>query len=352
MAIPKHVLIAPIGQSLEQVLQNTSFSKLFVLTDENTAAHCYPLISSILPAEHLHFSVPAGEEHKTLQTCSSIWSQMTSAGLDRQALVINLGGGVITDMGGFCAATYKRGVRFINIPTTLLSQVDASVGGKLGVDFEGYKNHIGLFGEPEAVLADPVFLKTLSPRELRSGYAEVVKHALIADAGYWQKLLEQEQWQELDWQNIISHSIGVKGDVVLQDPTEKGLRKILNFGHTLGHALESYRLEGSAEQRLLHGEAIAAGMICEAWLSAQKCGLSEESLKEIARYISSVWPETMAKPEDIPAILGRLEQDKKNEGKQVLFSLLKAPGESVYNIAVQQAEARQALAWYIKKGWQ
>jgi 3-dehydroquinate synthase len=352
MAIPKHVLIAPIRHTLEQVLQNTSFSRLFVLTDENTAAHCYPLISNILPAEHLHMSVPAGEEHKTLQTCSSIWSQLTSAGLDRQALVINLGGGVITDMGGFCAATYKRGVRFVNIPTTLLSQVDASVGGKLGVDFEGYKNHIGLFGEPEAVLVDPVFLKTLPQRELRSGYAEVVKHALIADTSYWQKLQEQEQWQELDWQSIISHSIGVKGAVVSQDPTEKGLRKILNFGHTLGHALESYRLEGHTDQRLLHGEAIAAGMICEAWLSAQKSELSEKDLVEIARYISSVWPEPMAKPEDIPSILARLDQDKKNEGKQVLFSLLKAPGESVYNIAVQQAEARQALEWYIKKGWQ
>ncbi|AHM61876.1 3-dehydroquinate synthase [Flammeovirgaceae bacterium 311] len=352
MAIPKNVLIEPIGHVLEQTLQNTSFSKLVVLTDENTAAHCYPLISKILPAGHLHISVPAGEEYKTLQTCISIWSEMTSAGLDRQALVVNLGGGVITDMGGFCAATYKRGIRFINIPTTLLSQVDASVGGKLGVDFEGYKNHIGLFGEPEAVLVDPVFLNTLPQRELRSGYAEVVKHALIADVKHWHKLMEQERWQELDWHSIISHSIAVKGKVVAQDPTEKGLRKILNFGHTLGHALESYRLEGSKAQQLLHGEAIAAGMLCEAWLSTKKSGLPEKDLNKIARYLSTVWPQPMAKLEDIPPILTRLEQDKKNEGRQVLFSLLKAPGESVYNVAVQQAEARQALEWYIKKGWQ
>ena len=352
MSIPENVHIAPVIPTLKQLLQSISYSRLVVLTDENTAEHCYPLLEQLLPAGHLHISVPAGEEHKHLQTCTHIWEAMTSDGLDRQALFLNLGGGVITDMGGFCAATYKRGIRFINIPTTLLSQVDASVGGKLGIDFKGYKNHIGLFGEPEAVLVDPVFLKTLPQQELRSGYAEVVKHALIADAENWHKLVQQPNWQDLNWQTVIQHSIGIKGVVVAQDPTEKGLRKILNYGHTLGHALESYRLEQGEGQRLLHGEAIAAGMICEAWLSVQKCGLAASDCSSIARYISQVWPEPMVATEDIPHILERLDQDKKNEGKKVLYSLLEAPGKAVFNVAVEEADARQALEWYIKKGWQ
>lgn len=351
MSIPKNVQIGTISQLLPTLLRNLSYSRLVVLTDSHTAIHCYPLIATLLPANHLHISVPAGEVHKILDTCSRIWSAVTQAGLDRQGLLLNLGGGVITDMGGFCAATYKRGVRFINVPTTLLSQVDASVGGKLGVDFEGYKNHIGLFAEPEAVLVDANFLKTLPLQELRSGYAEVVKHALIADAESWQKLSREENWQELDWAGIIEHSIGIKGRVVAQDPTEKGLRKILNFGHTLGHALESYRLEHHEKTPLLHGEAIAAGMVCEAWLSHQKCGLNADQLNHIAQYISQVWPEPMVETSEIPQILERLEQDKKNEGKQLLFSLLPAIGKATYNIAVLEREAREALEWYIKKGW-
>lgn len=352
MSIPKNVLIEPVGHVLKHLLHTLSYSKLVVLTDEHTAQYCYPLIQEMLPQDHLHITVPAGEEHKTLKTCTRIWSTMTEEGLDRQALFLNLGGGVITDMGGFCAATYKRGIRFINVPTTLLSQVDASVGGKLGIDFQGYKNHIGLFGEPEAVLVDAVFLTTLPLRELRSGYAEVVKHALIADGENWQKLVKQSNWRALDWHMTISHSISIKGAVVAQDPTEKGLRKILNFGHTLGHALESYRLEKAEADRLLHGEAIAAGMICEAWLSWKKSGLAEEDLLGISRYISNVWTEDMATADDIPYILERLDHDKKNEGNQLLFSLLQNAGRAVYNIPVQQQEAREALEWYIKKGWQ
>lgn len=351
MSIPKNVQLGPISRLLPALLSNLSYSRLVVLTDSNTALHCYPEVASLLPTDHLHISVPAGEVYKTLHTCSSIWSALTKAGLDRQALVINLGGGVITDMGGFCTATYKRGVRFINVPTTLLSQVDASVGGKLGVDFEGYKNHIGLFAEPEAVLVDAGFLKTLPQQELRSGYAEVVKHALIADADSWQKLSHKQDWQALDWAGIIEHSIAIKGNVVATDPLEKGLRKILNFGHTLGHALESYRLEHKEKAPLLHGEAIAAGMICEAWLSHQKCGLGTDQLNHIAQYISQVWPEPMVATSEIPQILERLEQDKKNRGKQLLFSLLPAIGAAVYDIAVLEWEAREALEWYIKKGW-
>jgi 3-dehydroquinate synthase len=349
MNLPENVLLEPVLPTLRHLLSSTPHSRLVVLTDSNTTRHCFPLLQEVLPADHLHLSVPAGEEHKTLETCVQIWSAMTEAGLDRKALLLNLGGGVITDMGGFCAATYKRGIRFINIPTTLLAQVDASLGGKLGIDFRGYKNHIGLFGEPLAVVVDSHFLKTLPERERRSGYAEVVKHALIADAEQWQ-LLQQHPWQEHSWQRIISHSIGIKSVVVAQDPREQGLRKILNFGHTLGHALESHKLE-PAESRLLHGEAIAVGMICETWLSWQKTGLPEGEARAIARYISAVWPEPMLGEDDLEPILNRLQHDKKNEGRQVLYSLLKHTGEAVYNIAVSREEAKKALQWYIKKGW-
>jgi 3-dehydroquinate synthase len=350
MSLPEHILMEPVLPTLRHLLSSTPHSRLVVLTDSNTARHCYPLLQEVLPADHLHLSVPAGEEHKTLETCIKIWSAMTEANLDRKALMLNLGGGVITDMGGFCAATYKRGIRFINLPTTLLAQVDASIGGKLGIDFRGYKNHIGLFGEPLAVVVDAHFLKTLPQRELRSGYAEVVKHALIADADQWH-LLQHKAWQEHPWQKMIAHSIAIKAVVVAQDPRERGLRKILNFGHTLGHALESHKLE-PAESRLLHGEAIAAGMICEAWLSWQKSGLPEGEARAIARYISSIWPEPMAAEADIEPILNRLQHDKKNEDRQVLYSLLKHSGEAVYNIAVSREEAKKALEWYIKKGWQ
>ncbi|EMR02090.1 3-dehydroquinate synthase [Cesiribacter andamanensis] len=348
--LPEHVLLEPVVPTLRHLL-SAPYSRLAVLTDTNTALHCYPLLREALPADHLHICVPAGEEHKILETCITIWQAMTQAGLDRKALMLNLGGGVITDMGGFCAATYKRGIRFINLPTTLLAQVDASIGGKLGIDFEGYKNHIGLFDDAEAVVIDPHFLKTLPERERRSGYAEVVKHALIADREQWEAL-QQQPWQELGWRSIIEHSIGIKAMIVARDPLERGLRKILNFGHTLGHALESYRLEQTPEKRLLHGEAIAAGMICESWLSWKKAGLPEAERNTIARYLSSVWPEPMVLEEEIPAVLDRLPQDKKNEGQQVLYSLLQQAGEASYNCAASQDEARQALEWYIKKGWQ
>lgn len=338
----------PAAQALADLLQEENFSKIALLTDEHTSRHCLPRIRQVLPENCTSIEVRSGEENKTLQSCAHIWEELTLAGFDRKGLLINLGGGVLTDMGGFCAATYKRGIRFINIPTTLLSQVDASVGGKLGIDFMSYKNHIGLFQEPEAVLIDAGFLETLSLKELRSGYAEVVKHALIANAGHWDKL-QQTHWQQHPWQEIIRHSIAIKQQVVSQDPTEQGLRKILNFGHTVGHAVESYFLEHGP--KLLHGEAVALGMLCEAWLSTQKAGLSLQELRHIGRYISEVWQLPTIPEEAFHTLTALALQDKKNEKGIIKCTLLARIGQAVYDQPVSKTDIADALRWYNKKGW-
>ena len=311
------IFSSDIRATLAEILRARQFSKLVVLTDSNTHQFCLPLVQEVVPPTTVFISVPAGEQHKTLETCSIIWGQMTEAVLDRQALVINLGGGVIGDMGGFCASVYKRGIPFITIPTTLLSQVDASVGGKLGIDFLGFKNHLGVFQLPEAVLIASEFLATLPQRELRSGYAEVIKHGLIRDATYF-RALPSTNWQKQDWARIIRHSIEIKKAVVQVDPKESGLRKILNFGHTIGHAIESFYLTRS--QPLLHGEAIAIGMIAEGFLSFEKIGFSFEELNEMSTMLLTIFGKVELDPNDCDRLVELCAQDKKM--KEVPSSLL------------------------------
>ncbi|MEP2509537.1 MAG: 3-dehydroquinate synthase, partial [Reichenbachiella sp.] len=268
------------------------------------------------------------------------------AGFDRKGLVINLGGGVIGDMGGFVASTYKRGMDFLNIPTTLLSQVDASVGGKLGVDFHGFKNHIGLFAEPQNVLIDTSFYGTLPEREVRSGFAEVIKHGLIYDKSYWEKV-KLVDLKTADWTNLVTRSIEIKKEVVSEDPFESGLRKILNFGHTLGHAIESHFLD-KGEQRLLHGEAIAAGMICEAYLSQKFTGLSTDELEEIVSYLIEIYEPVAVDKSLFDEIIGLTLQDKKNEGGSVQFSLLKTIGACQVNVPISAPDMLDAM-FYLNK---
>ncbi|WP_296701676.1 3-dehydroquinate synthase [Algoriphagus sp.] len=332
-----------IALDLEKVLASISFSKLFVLTDQNTQKHCLPKLQSILPSGTTYFTVAAGEKNKNLSTCAEIWSAMTAASLDRKALFINIGGGVIGDMGGFCASIYKRGIRFINIPTTLLSQVDASVGGKLGVDFEGLKNHLGTFNEPEAVMISTEFLETLPHEELRSGYAEIIKHGLIRDKAYFENL-KIEGWEKQSWIKLIQHSVGIKKQVVLADPKEAGLRKILNFGHTVGHAFESHFLDGP--HHLLHGEAIAIGMICEAYLSQRKLNLNQAELDRINKTFLSIYGRFSFSDSDLDPIIDLCLQDKKNEGAVLMFSLLEKIGDCTYNIPVSRNEIKEAIHYY------
>ncbi len=330
-------------EDLKKLLGQINFSRLFLLVDSNTALHCQPLIKEALPESTYILQVLPGEKHKTIETCMEIWAGMTNAGLDRKALVINLGGGVLGDMGGFCASIYKRGIRFITIPTTLLSQVDASVGGKLGVDFEGLKNHLGVFNEPETVLISSNFLSTLPEKEMRSGFAEIIKHGLIQDKAYFENL-NLADWKNSNWNQLIQHSIAIKSKVVEADPKEAGLRKILNFGHTIGHAFETYYLDG--KKHLLHGEAIAAGMICEAWLSNQKAGLSQEELIKIEKTFFSIYGKINIEEAEINPILDFCIQDKKNEGNSLLFSLLNKIGDCQYNIPISREEIRNAILYY------
>ena len=337
-----NVFIQPLEETLPALIRQ--YSKIAVLVDENTKKYCYPLLQPLLPTHSL-IEIPSGEEHKHIQTCLHIWEVLTEEEFDRKSLLINLGGGVIGDMGGFCAATYKRGISFIQIPTTLLAQVDASVGGKLGIDFLGLKNHIGVFQEPKSVLIDASFLKTLTRRELRSGFAEVIKHCLIADHIAWENLIQREIDQQ-NWQEIITHSVKIKNEVVEADPKENGLRKILNFGHTVGHAVETFFINKDVKKRLLHGEAIAVGMICESWLAFKKGFISMSDLKTIESYLLHTFGKVIIEEKDFDDIKSNTLQDKKNEKGLIMCSLLEKIGQANYDIITGQEEIRESLAYY------
>jgi len=330
-----------IGQPLNDVLGQKKYSKIGVLVDTNSENFCLPLIRNEIPDVEI-LRVEAGEKFKTLETCQSIWEQLTQKGFDRHSVLIVLGGGVLGDMGGFCASTFKRGIDFILIPTTLLSQVDASVGGKLGIDFMGFKNHIGLFREPTATLISSNFLSTLPKRELRSGYAEVIKHSLIADHAKWNSLSKMGL-DDQDWEDLIDFSFQFKSGIAETDPYEGGIRKILNFGHTIGHAVESCCLKTSAP--LFHGEAIAVGMVAESHISFQKGMLNESDLSEVSGYIKGIFGMEKNLP-STEAILEWVTQDKKNKGNKVLMALLEGVGHAVWDVEVNENEIRSSLDYY------
>lgn len=341
--LPSNIEITEdVAKAIENFMSNNKYQKVGVLVDSNTAIHCYPFIESSLP-DHFVINIASGERHKDLNTCNGIWEEMTDHQMDRKSLLINLGGGVIGDMGGFCAATYKRGLNFVNIPTTLLSQVDASIGGKLGVDFQGFKNHIGVFKEPQQVLICSDFLNTLPSSELRSGFAEVIKHALIYDMQYW-NVIKNLSWELQPWNDHIYHSVSTKHQIVTQDPQESDIRKILNFGHTIGHAIERHYLH--EPEPLLHGEAVAIGMICESFLSTKKEGLSNHHLKEINNFILNIFGKTEIPTEELNAIAKNALQDKKNKGGQIICTLLKNIGQATYNTAISLQEVEEGLDYY------
>ena len=248
-------------KELNTYLEASNFSKIFILVDTNTHLHCLPKFLANIRAEIALeiIEMEAGEIHKTLDTCTQIWHSLSDLDGDRKSLIINLGGGVVTDLGGFVASTFKRGVSFVNVPTSLLAMVDASVGGKTGVDLGTIKNQIGVINFSDMVLVDPSFLETLPKEEMRSGLAEMLKHGLIKNADYWNRLCDLKALNISDLEGLIHESITLKNEVVKRDPNEQGERKQLNYGHTLGHAIESYCLDNDALKTLLHGEAIAAG---------------------------------------------------------------------------------------------
>src|SRR3970040_2494442 len=259
-------------EALNLHLKGNKYSNLFIIVDSNTNEFCLqkflPLIETDLTIEIIEFE--NGEENKNIETCVQIWNVLTELGADRKTLIINLGGGVVTDLGGFVSSTFKRGLDFIHVPTTLLSMVDASVGGKNGVDLGNLKNQIGVINTPNMVIIDTQYLETLPQNEMRSGLAEMLKHGLIYDKAYWEQFLDLKAIDFADFDELIYRSVAIKNEIVSQDPTEKNIPKSLNFGHTLGNAIESYFLENENKTTLLHGEAIAVGMILESYISLDK----------------------------------------------------------------------------------
>jgi 3-dehydroquinate synthase len=324
---------------LKSFFGNKTYSQVVVLTDRNTGIHCYPAIRPDIPPHEI-IEIEPGETYKNIDTCQLIWQRMTDLRLDRHSLVVVLGGGVLGDMGGFCAATYKRGIDFVLLPTTLLAQVDASVGGKLAIDFNGIKNHIGVFQMPVSTLICPEFLKTLPFRELRSGFAEVIKHCIISDRKMWDVIRKKDVAGQ-DWQTVIRHSVDFKTQVVTEDPKEKGRRKILNFGHTVGHALETYFLE--TDSRLYHGEAIAAGMIAESYIARQKGLITSEEESQITGYLKSVYGQIKA-PND-PEIIEIMSQDKKNKGNKILMALPQGIGNAIWDVEVNEEQVIESLSF-------
>jgi len=333
---------------LQELLVRGSYSVVFVISDTNTSHHCLPHflshVATEVPIEIIE--IEPGEENKSIDTCIQVWHALTDLSADRKSLIINLGGGVVTDLGGFVASTFKRGMDFINVPTSLLAMVDASIGGKTGVDLDNLKNQVGVINNPKAVLIDTLFLDTLPSEEMRSGLAEMLKHGLIADRGYWNNLIDLSDLTTDDFGELIRRSVEIKNRIVLQDPNEKGLRKLLNFGHTMGHAIESYFLESQDKKTLLHGEAVAIGMILESYFSLEKKMLTPEEYREIKSVIEAVFSKVTFTHDDIQAVAKLLIHDKKNEFGAIGFVLLEGIGKAAINQSVENALIYKAFEDY------
>ena len=303
------------------LIRNNNYSSIFILVDDNTLMHCYPRFMQLLETNKTIevIQIDAGEIHKNIETCVGVWNAMTELGADRKSLLITLGGGVITDLGGFVASTFKRGIDFVNIPTTLLSMVDASVGGKTGVDLGVLKNQIGLFANPEMIVLDPEYLHTVTPREIRSGSAEIIKYGMTHDIRLFNEIKDNPELNIID---LIHRSIEIKNEVVLEDPKEKNVRKVLNWGHTIGHGVESFFLESDHKENLTHGEAIAIGMVCEAYISSEILGFPKDKLQEIKNAIHTIYDKIEILEDDFSSIMELMKHDKKNIGGEINFVLL------------------------------
>ncbi|MDL2256223.1 3-dehydroquinate synthase, partial [Parabacteroides sp. OttesenSCG-928-K15] len=325
------IIVKDLQSELTEYLSSLTYNKLFVLTDVNTKENCLPLLQDV-PAvkEATLITVNAGDTYKELEQLAFIWKTLSDKGASRDSLLINLGGGMITDMGGFAGATFKRGIRTINIPTTLMASVDAAVGGKTGINFNGLKNEIGSFYPPLCVFIDSAFLQTLDRDNILSGYAEMIKHALISS----ESLLTQILLFDLNCplsvvhcplSEMVAQSVAVKEEIVRQDPNEKGIRKALNLGHTVGHAFES--LSFQKNQPLLHGHAVIAGIVCELYLSYKLCGFPMERLRQTVNYIKAYYPAFFYDCKDYESLYAFMTHDKKNEAGIINFTLLANVGD-------------------------
>ena len=339
-----------INEELATAISECEHDKIFVLTDENTERLCWPLIKDFFCLRKASLIViKAGDTHKNLESISHVWSELQRMGSTRHSCLINLGGGMVTDLGGFAASAFKRGIDFINIPTTLLSMVDASVGGKTGINFGGLKNEIGVFNESKFVILATQFLRTLDRENILSGYAEMLKHGLISDEKMWAELLrfmEDDNWTDRlsELSRLLADSVKVKERIVEEDPRERGIRKALNVGHTVGHAFESFSM--NSQSPILHGYAVAYGIITELYLSVIKCGFPQGKFRQTVSFIRKHYGQLPITCDDYPTLLELMTHDKKNTSGKINFTLLGNIGDIRINQTATEEEIKEALDFY------
>ena len=347
----KVIISNQIERELAEAIGRCEHDRLFILVDETTHRLCLPLIAGyrcVSGAEVI--TIGATDQNKTLQSLAHVWEQLSRQGATRHSLMINLGGGMVTDLGGFAAATFKRGINYINIPTTLLSMVDASVGGKTGINFAGLKNEVGVFSNASTVILDTIFLKTLDAENICSGYAEMLKHGLISNNQMWAELinfkLESPDLSLL--KRMVADSVAVKQRIVTEDPMEQGIRKALNLGHTIGHAFESFALSPltSHPSPLLHGYAVAYGLVCELYLSAMKTGFPTDKMHQTVSFIKEHYGKMDITCDDYPTLLELMTHDKKNVAGTINFTLLGGIGDIRINQTATKEEISEALDFY------
>ncbi len=337
-----------INFEINKIITENNNSKIFLLTDNNCFKYCFPLIKPNFPASVPIKIIKPGEKNKNLNTLSKIWNFLVEEGADRSSILINLGGGVITDIGGFAASTFKRGIRFINIPTSLTAQADASIGGKTGINYQSFKNEIGVISKAYKILIDPVFLKTLKKNELLSGFGEMIKHALIFDYEYYSEikkfLTEKQTIEDLD--KLIWRSVQIKEHFVKNDLYDSTTRQALNFGHTFGHAIETY-INNSKPKKIKHGFAVAYGMICDMSISVNRYNFPENLFLEIKNLCFKYFGELKLKKNDLEKIYQFMLHDKKNNFNTIKTVLLKRVGEPVINCNLDKYEILRVLKIFL-----
>ena len=343
----KVVISGNLERDLVNAISECEHDRIFVLTDETTQQLCWPKIKNFKALKNsTPIIIKATDTHKNLDTLSQVWQALSNGGATRHSLMINLGGGMVTDLGGFAASTFKRGIDFINIPTTLLAMVDASVGGKTGINFGGLKNEIGVFSDSRFVIINTQFLDTLDHDNICSGYAEMLKHGLISDERTWAELvtfdLENPDLSKL--QRMVAESIKVKERIVEADPHEHGIRKALNLGHTMGHAFESFAMRRGTP--ILHGYAVAYGLISELYMSARKTAFPTDRMHQTVRFIRENYGTLNITCDDYPTLIELMRHDKKNTSGIINFTLLGNVGDIRINQTANEEEIKEALDFF------
>lgn len=341
-----------LATDLALAISECDHDRIFVLTDETTHELCWPVMQGFIGLRDASvITIPPGDIHKDMESLAHVWRSLGQGGGTRHSLLINLGGGMVTDLGGFAASTFKRGIDFINIPTTLLAMVDASVGGKTGINLDALKNEVGVFSDAKFVILDTQFLKTLDDENLRSGYAEMLKHGLISNEADWAELLNFDLGAP-DYQHLaamLGKSVQVKERVVEEDPHERGIRKALNLGHTFGHAFESFSLRQYKEhgtRPILHGYAVAYGLVCELYMSAMKAGFPTGKMHQTVRYIRDNYGQMPITCDDYPELVELMRHDKKNTAGVINFTLLSGIGDININQTATEEEIKECLDFY------